>query len=539
MLAIDQAATESRRQAIQLTLDSRKSPADRNRLGQFATPYPLAVDIARYVRSIASPILYPVRFADPSFGTGSFYSAALAVFGADRIQAALGVEIDSAFCDTARKLWSASGLRVLKGDFTRIVAETNPPAPPNLVLTNPPYVRHHHLSREQKAYLQSVTFQKAGVKVSGLAGLYVYFVLLTTEWMEDGGYAAWLLPSEFMDVKYGVALKRYLANRVTLVRLHRFDPEDVQFDDALVSSVVVVLRKTAPPAGHAVEFTLGGTILKPKARDRVSLQQLVTSRKWTLYPAPVRSKGRAAANGYSPVLGDFFRVQRGIATGGNKFFIIQRSYAERRGFPRCFLRPVLPSPRYLRKTIIEADETGYPLLEPQLCVIDCDIQESDLRSRYPELWKYLQRADSLGIKQGYIVRKRHPWYRQERREPAPFLCTYMGRGSGENRPFRFIWNRSQAIATNLYLMLYPKNQLATLLVHDPDCAAEVFELLKQVTDHELRSEGRVYGGGLNKIEPRELARVSASAFVKRWPELCFKTPQQRVLFDGTLSDDST
>jgi hypothetical protein len=58
-----------------------------------------------------------------------------------------------------------------------------------------------------------------------------------------------------------------------------------------------------------------------------------------------------------------------------------------------------------------------------------------------------------------------------------------------------------------------------MLRKHPDRAADVFALLRQVTGHELRGEGRVYGGGLNKIEPSELGRISAAAFVERWPEL--------------------
>ncbi len=225
-----------------------------------------------------------------------------------------------------------------------------------------------------------------------------------------------------------------------------------------------------------------------------------------------------------PTLGDFFRIQRGIATGSNKFFILDRHDAERRGLPEDCLRPILPSPRQLKTTVIDADKDGYPLLERQLCVIDCDLPEAVLRVRRPSLWEYLRSAAKLGVMDGYLVRKRRPWYKQEKRAPSPFLCTYMGRGSDQKQPFRFLWNRSQAIGTNLYLMVYPKNDLARMLNDHADRAAEVFDLLRQVTGHELRGEGRVYGGGLHKIEPNELARVSAAPFVKRWPELKERPP---------------
>ena len=53
-------------------------PAERNRLGQFATPNALAIDIARYVKSLIGDHSC-IHFADPAIGTGSFFSAALAV----------------------------------------------------------------------------------------------------------------------------------------------------------------------------------------------------------------------------------------------------------------------------------------------------------------------------------------------------------------------------------------------------------------------------------------------------------------------------
>ncbi len=529
-MIVDQRSIESRRIAVQAQIDAEKSARERNRLGQFATPQALALDMARYVDAVRGPSEGGIRFADPAIGSGSFYSAALSVFGPKRIDSAVGVEIDAAFAAAARSLWAGCALELVLGDFTQVIASAARPVAPNLVLANPPYVRHHHISREDKERLRALVLSKTGVDVSGLAGLYVYFLLLTTAWMEADGVAAWLIPSEFMDVNYGAALKGFLANQVTLVRVHRFDPEDAQFGDAIVSSAVLVLRKTAPPLDHAVEFTYGGSLAQPQVRDHIALHTLRLARKWTSYPRHEKSDRHTLSDGVGPVLGDLFRVQRGIATGCNKFFVLERAQAQQLGLPGKHLRPILPSPRHLKSTRIDADGDGYPLLAHQLCVIDCNLPEDMVKAKHPALWEYLQTAQALGVMEGHLVGKRSPWYRQEQREPTPFLCTYMGRGASDKAPFRFIWNRSQAIGTNLYLMLYPRDHLQAMLAQHPERAQQVHALLGQVTGDELRGEGRVYGGGLNKIEPRELARISATPFVALWPDLGRDALPQGTLF---------
>ena len=177
----------------------------------------------------------PVRFLEPALGSGSFFSALAQQVKPSRIESAVGVELDHRLASLARDLWEEVGLKVVEGDFT---IEYRNIQKANLLITNPPYVRHHHLGSESKSRLKSKALDASGLSVNGLSGLYVYFMALSHACMADGGIAAWLIPSEFMDVNYGGVLRQYLTHRVQLIRVHRFDPDDVQFDDALVSSAV-------------------------------------------------------------------------------------------------------------------------------------------------------------------------------------------------------------------------------------------------------------------------------------------------------------
>jgi hypothetical protein len=58
-------------------------------------------------------------------------------------------------------------------------------------------------------------------------------------------------------------------------------------------------------------------------------------------------------------------------------------------------------------------------------------------------------------------------------------------------------------------MLYPQGRLRDALIAQPEIQARVFEALKRIKPAELVSEGRVYGGGLHKVEPKELAKIPA------------------------------
>ena len=140
--------------------------------------------------------------------------------------------------------------------------------------------------------------------------------------------------------------------------------------------------------------------------------------------------------------------------------------------------------------------------------------ESVLAVKNPNLEKYFKQVDEK-TRKSYLVRNRSPWYKVENREPAPFLLTYMGRINGKGDPFRFIVNHSRAVATNGNLMLYPRGELKSGIEDGSLTLEAVHEALKQLSQKLLIAGGRVYGGGLRKIEPKELSSIPAGLLCRQ------------------------
>lgn len=482
---------------MQEAIDKKKDIEERRRFGQFSTPYELAREIVSFGLSLLGTD--EITFLEPCIGSGAFYSALLnAANGGYTIEFATGIEIDPVYCDCAKRLWSGTGIDIINDNF----ANVKPDRKYNLVLTNPPYVRHHYLSQDEKTHLVEAGKKETGIALSKLAGLYCHFILSANKWLAPNAVCGWLVPSEFMDVNYGSALKDYLLNHVHLLRIHRYDPDSPMFSDALVSSCVIWFKNEAAAYDYEVAFTFGGTHDKPMQKKWVKKSELMKERKWTRFPEKeIRSEEMKGVT-----LGDFFEIKRGLATGDNNFFIMSRNKISELGLDMSFFKPILPSPRYLKTDFVSSDRNGIPQIEPQYFLLDCELSEQEIEKNYPATWDYLQSGVEKTSKK-YLCRSRKKWYWQEQREATYFLCSYMGRGKDDSPPIRFILNLSEAIVTNSYLMLYPKDHLRQAISADPNSVYKIWEMLKDIRGNEIEEEGRVYGGGLKKIEPRELAKV--------------------------------
>jgi adenine-specific DNA-methyltransferase len=524
---IDLKEIENSRLQTQVLLDSAKTALERNKLGQFATPPALSNSIARFVIENYLGHRKSIKFLEPALGTGSFYSALLSTCNGTHIEQAVGIEFDKDFFKAARKLWKGNGIDVVNNNFLH----WNSLSRFDLILTNPPYVRHHYINEESKSACKMIATRHPHLPISGLSGLYVYFLIHSVSFMSEGGIGVWLIPSEWMNVNYGKALRLFLTKNVKLLHIHNYNISEVKFDDALVSSSVVVFENTNPSTNSICKLSYGSDINQPLNNREIPIHELRLKEKWlNLFTNDCYSEKEESK--YGAQLGDFFYVKRGIATGSNGFFIKPKQFFENIGISPDFLKPILPPSRELKTPIIESDRQGYPKIENTLAILDTTSPLSEIKENCPELYTYLTTEKAKEVSASYLASRRTPWYSQEQRPPSPFICTYMGRNSTNKNIFRFFLNKSKATASNGYLLLIPKTPLANYLKNHSDFSYATLDFLNSIPDQQLISNGRHYGGGLYKMEPKELSAVDASFIAESLGILKAEKAEQLSLFSG-------
>ncbi len=178
---------------------------------------------------------------------------------------------------------------------------------------------------------------------------------------------------------------------------------------------------------------------------------------------------------------------------------------------------------------MNAREDGSPDIDRRLFLLNTKLSEDEIHKRFPALAAYLKEGKAKGLPDRYLCKHRALWYSQEDRPAAPIVCTYLGRSDSKSgRPFRFILNSSRATVANVYLALYPTPLMAREMDRNPNLLRKVWIALNDLSPDALLGEGRVYGGGLHKLEPRELSNVPAGFIMVLLPHATVATRTKQL-----------
>lgn len=456
---------------------SLRPAAQRRKLGATYTPASLIGPMSEWLANHKRAS----RVVDPGAGSARFLLAAGRLLPEARL---IAVEIDPLASLAARANLTVLGFdersEIHTADYRTLALE---PAPgPTAFIGNPPYVRHHDIAPEWKAWLRERSAE-LGLKASALAGLHVHFLLATAHLARAGDYGVFVTSSEWLDVGYGQLARDLIAGSLGGLSIHVLDARSQAFADAATTATVTAFEVGESQRSVRVRKIKRTEDLRGLQGGRkFSRERLRTTRRWSSLLEPKVNVPRE----FVP-LGEFCRVHRGAVTGANATWVTKQADPR---LPASVLFPAVTRASELIDLASDVlGDSGHLRAVIDLPE-DLDVFDADGRKLVE---RFLHSARRAGAASGYIARHRKPWWSVKLRDPAPILATYMAR-----RPPTFVRNVVAVRNINAVHGIYPIDFLSD---------EALCRLTKSLRGRATVTGGRTYAGGLTKFEPSEMEQI--------------------------------
>ena len=297
----------------------------------------------------------------------------------------------------------------------------------DLVLANPPYVRHGHLAQEYKKQLFEQYGDVKHSPVHKTSDLYCYFFVRANEFLRPNGLQIFVCSNSWLDAGFGKNLQQYLLQENHIISLID-SRKKKQFGNADVNTIISIIRKSEPENTSFVmlesEFSESIESSALRTSRMISQKQLMESgfdnhgnyvgqRLSLLHRAPeIYLTLMEVLRGQSCELQQVARVSRGSTTGGNAFFYLSRTESEEYGLEEGYLLDVLRRP-------VESQSIRTSLSNRQTLMFTCSGTKESLGGT--QALSYILEGESKGYDQGSTCRSRKIWYNVNPSESAQIL----------------------------------------------------------------------------------------------------------------------
>ena len=465
--------------------------------GGYYTPLDLAAYITRWVLE-----KNPSTLLEPSCGDGVFIQA-LSHVGFSSELSLTGFELLAEEAVKAR-LRCSNEPRLSSCIHTRDFLEwaisrmEEGQAKFDAVVGNPPFIRYQYLPEESQHKAETI-FKILNLPFTKHTNAWVPFVLASISLLKPGGRLGMILPSEIIHVMHAQSLRTYLG--VTCSRLLIIDPEEIWFDGTLQGAVILFAEKNQTPA----EYGDGLGIVKIKGK------QFLNGNPADLFNDTARMNGKTVIGKWTRALltkserelldelcerpdvrrfDQIAKVDVGIVTGANKFFLVSDETVERFGL-QTFAHPMFgrsehcPGVIYDERQHLENAINGKPTNFIWLKDIQSGLSKNVL--------EYIRLGEDQNLHTRYKCRVRSPWYTV----PSVY-STKIGMLKRAHDTPRLIYNQIDAFTTD-----------TAYRISTTECTPEklIYCFINALTALSAELEGRHYGGGVLELVPSEIEKL--------------------------------
>lgn len=472
----------------------------RRQLGAFYTPPRLSRLLADWAISTSVDTVL-----EPSFGGCGFLEAArdtLIALGCETpSQSIYGCDVDPIAFDHLAEVFGSpvdtSGF--ILGDFLDRQNEPQWPAKFSAILANPPYIPHHKIGRDKLKKLAATP--GAVPNIGGRSSLWAYFISHSLSYLELGGRMAWVLPGAFLQADYAAPIRLHISEHFkrSLAIVIR---ERIFLTEGTDEETVVLLADGygEKEVGRKSELGEARTIddlatLIPRW-DRGEWQGITTAvcpAMLSMDETAIAAFDALKAKRVATTLQSIARVQIGIVTGENDFFILSQDGARDAGLEEGDCTPVLAKFRATKGlSFTQTDMADYLQDGGRALLVDSGCSPDNQRVR-----DYLSGFEVERRKTISTFKKRAVWSApNDRNCPDAFLPVMHHEGP------RLVLNELKCVSTNTVHRVFFRAEVSE---HVQRLAS--ISMLTSFSQISAELVGRRYGSGVLKHEPRDAERI--------------------------------
>ncbi|MCU7551781.1 SAM-dependent methyltransferase [Chitinophagaceae bacterium LB-8] len=482
---------------MEATID--KSIAQKLR-GGYYTPKAITEFICKWAITIPTQ-----KVLEPSCGDGNFVESAIKRFldlGVEEknlFGLVKGIELIEEEAIKSKQRAAIFGLNsttIINSDFFNYLlsyAEEKY----DVVVGNPPFIRYQNFPEEHRSKAFEM-MESLGLKPNKLTNIWVPFLVLSANSLNENGKLGMVIPAELFQVKYAAETRIFLSNffdRITIVTFKKLVFDDIQ------QEVVLLLCEKGVAERQGIRVVELNTLndLQTLEITEIHNTEVKTlehnSEKWTKYfldEPEIQLLRRIKADTRISTCGEVMDVDVGIVTGRNEFFMMSKEDVEKWKL-QPYTQKVVSKSNHLRGVVFndndfqtnsEAQHDGYLFIPPN--------EDFD---KLPQACKeYIKYGEGLEYNTGYKCRIRKRWYiTPSLWSPDAFALRQVA-----DYP-KIIINKAGSSSTDTIHRVRLRAGI------EPEIVAASF--LNSLSFAFSEILGRSYGGGVLTFEPTEIEEI--------------------------------
>jgi len=425
----------------------------------------------------------------------------------------------------------------------------------DVLIGNPPYTRQEEIEDIQQGEGYKDQLIKKALQINGKpfaemskrAGIYAYFFIHGTKFLQNGGRFGFIVSNSWLDVDYGKGIQEHFLTHYKIMAIIESKVER-WFEDADVNTCIVILEKAdgerllkerenhlvrfislkkplrsfIPPAEnmwekevtrleeidqliktilapHSIYYENDDLRIYPKSQKELweegydLEEKKYVGAKWGKYlRAPkifftVLEKGKDKLVPLKQVA----KIRRGFTTGSNEFFYLTEEQIEKWKIEKEYWMHKNEKGHWIPNYVITSpQESSIVAINPnhlKYRVLLIDKPEKDLKNT--NILKYIKWAEKTGLHKRPTCSSRNLWYSLGDRIPGKILCAMIH----AYRHLFFTNPQDVYVDHNLFEVLPKSSDKKTFCVISGYLVSTVMALFKEFY-------GREYGGGSNPVK---------------------------------------